>query len=106
MGAGSGAAGPTVRPAWLPRHQFPFTGRSVDLGGETVHYIDEGAGPALLFVHAGPAWSFIFRDVIAALRADFRCVAWWDSAVRPAVAGQETRPATALRPSGRGRRRA
>jgi len=75
MGAGSGAAGPTVRPAWLPRPQFPFTSRYVDIGGQTVHYIDEGAGPPLLLVHAGPAWSFIFRDVIAELRADFRCVA-------------------------------
>ena len=38
-----------------------------------IHYTDEGDGPALVFVHAG-MWSFIWRDVIAELRSDFRCV--------------------------------
>lgn len=66
--------GPTVRPAWLPHHQFPFTSRFVDVDGHTVHYVDEGSGPTLLFVHAGPAWSFVFRGLIAELRHDFRCV--------------------------------
>jgi haloalkane dehalogenase len=74
MGAGSGVAGPTARPAWLPHHQFPFTSRYLDLAGQPVHYIDEGSGPTLLFVHAGPAWSFIFREVIVELRSEFRCL--------------------------------
>ncbi len=62
------------RPDWLALDLFPFTVRSLDLPGGTVAYVDEGEGPTLLFVHAG-MWSFLFRDVIAHLRADFRCIA-------------------------------
>lgn len=35
----------------------------------------EGTGPTLLLLHGNPTWSFLFRDVIGALSADFRCVA-------------------------------
>jgi haloalkane dehalogenase len=63
------------RPEWLPEGEFPFESRFLDVDGHRVHYVDEGAGPILLFVHAGPAWSFIYRDLIALLRDEFRCVA-------------------------------
>jgi pimeloyl-ACP methyl ester carboxylesterase len=39
----------------------------------TIAVTDVGQGPALLFVHTG-VWSFIWRDVIARLSRDFRCV--------------------------------
>ena len=64
---------PIAPPEWLPAGVYPFVLRSLDLGDETVAYIDEGDGPTLLFVHTG-MWSFIFRDVIMRLRDDFRCV--------------------------------
>lgn len=64
-----------VRPRWLSRSEYPFEARFVQIDGNDVHYIDEGTGPTLLFVHAGPAWSFIYRRVIERLRGDFRCVA-------------------------------
>src|SRR5581483_5139308 len=66
---------PNRRPAWLPPGQLPFTSPFVDVEGDTVPYVHEGSGPALLFVHAGPACSFIFRGPITELRQDFRCVA-------------------------------
>ena len=62
-----------TRPEWLPHSEYPFHLRSLKLGDNTVTYIDEGEGPALLFVHTG-MWSFIFRDVITRLRDDFRCI--------------------------------
>lgn len=37
--------------------------------------MDEGVGPSLVSVHGGPAWSFVYRDVIVSLRDQFRCVA-------------------------------
>lgn len=40
-----------------------------------MHYVDEGRGDAMLFVHGTPTWSFEFRRLIAALRARYRCVA-------------------------------
>ena len=63
------------RPDWLPEQEFPFESRFLNIDGHRVHYVDEGAGPILLFVHAGPAWSFVYRDLIALLQDEFRCVA-------------------------------
>ncbi|MEU8411899.1 alpha/beta fold hydrolase [Amycolatopsis japonica] len=64
-----------VRPSWVDDNLFPFESRFVDIDGNTVHYVDEGSGPTLLFLHGNPTWSFLWRDVIRALREDFRCVA-------------------------------
>jgi len=44
-------------------------------GGARVHYVDEGTGPTLLFLHGNPAWSFQWRELIAGLRTSYRCVA-------------------------------
>jgi len=62
------------RPDWLPYGQYPFEDRFIEIGGHRIHYVDEGAGPALLLVNAG-MWSFVFRDLIVRLRVAFRCVA-------------------------------
>jgi haloalkane dehalogenase len=43
--------------------------------GARVHYVDEGSGPTLLFVHGTPTWSFEWREQIKALAPHFRCVA-------------------------------
>lgn len=79
------------RPDWLPSDVYPFTLRSLELDSGPVVYVDEGRGPILLFVHAG-MWSFIFRDVIAALSNDFRCVTldFPGSGLSPAHEGVET----------------
>ncbi|MGW5918720.1 alpha/beta fold hydrolase [Nocardia fluminea] len=64
-----------VRPGWVDDALFPFTSRFVEIDGHTVHYVDEGSGPTLLFLHGNPTWSFLWREVISALREDFRCIA-------------------------------
>ena len=61
------------RPDWLPEKEWPFALRCLDLDGEQIHYVDEGTGPTLLFVHAG-MWSFVWRETIIRLRGRFRCV--------------------------------
>jgi haloalkane dehalogenase len=65
----------TRRPAWVDDELFPFESRFVAIDGHTIHYVDEGSGPTLLFLHGNPTWSFVYRDVIRALRDEFRCVA-------------------------------
>jgi len=65
----------SIRPAWVDDDLFPFESRFVDVDGNTVHYIDEGGGPTLLLLHGNPTWSFLWREVISALRDDFRCIA-------------------------------
>lgn len=64
-----------VRPGWVDDGLFPFESHFVGIDGNTVHYVDEGAGPTLLLLHGNPTWSFLWRDVICELRNDFRCVA-------------------------------
>jgi pimeloyl-ACP methyl ester carboxylesterase len=60
------------RPAWLPPHVWPFDTTRVDVDGVTIAVADVGTGPVLLF-YTGIG-SFIWRDVILRLSADFRCV--------------------------------
>ncbi|ORV87237.1 haloalkane dehalogenase [Mycobacterium interjectum] len=54
---------------------YPFQSRWFDSSRGRLHYIDEGAGPPLLLCHGNPTWSFLYRDIIVALRDRFRCVA-------------------------------
>jgi haloalkane dehalogenase len=63
------------RPAWVDDELFPFESRFVELDGNVVHYVDEGSGPILLMLHGNPVWSFVYREVIVALRDRFRCIA-------------------------------
>jgi haloalkane dehalogenase len=40
-----------------------------------MHYVDEGSGDPVLFVHGTPSWSFEFRDLIRSLAPSRRCIA-------------------------------
>lgn len=40
-----------------------------------MHYVDEGSGPIILFVHGTPTWSFLYRDFIKNLAQTHRCIA-------------------------------
>lgn len=63
------------QPLWLNRQLFPFESKWMNIDGLDLHYVDEGSGPVLLFVHGTPEWSFGFRDLIKDLKRDFRCIA-------------------------------
>ena len=72
----SSAEPPVSTPAWLDRAAFPFRSRFVEIApGRRVHYIDEGQGDVLLFVHGTPTWSFEWRHAIRVLSRTHRCVA-------------------------------
>lgn len=66
-------------PVWLDRTAYPFTSRWLDTPNGAMHYIDEGAGEVVLFVHGNPTWSFEHRRHIRYLSAEsptrYRCVA-------------------------------
>jgi haloalkane dehalogenase len=57
------------------RSLYPFESRWFESTKGRMHYIDEGAGPALLLCHGNPTWSFLYRHIVRALRDRFRCVA-------------------------------
>jgi pimeloyl-ACP methyl ester carboxylesterase len=62
-------------PAWLDRAEYPFVSRWLDLPAGRMHYVDEGQGPPVVFVHGTPDWSFAWRHLIKALSPGYRCIA-------------------------------
>lgn len=54
---------------------YPFKSRWFDSSRGRMHYIDEGDGPPILLCHGNPTWSFLYRDIVVALRDRFRCIA-------------------------------
>lgn len=65
----------SARPPWLDPALYPFESRWLDVGPGRMHYLDEGAGRPVVFVHGGPSWSFLWREPIRALRHRLRCIA-------------------------------
>lgn len=55
---------------------YPFENKYIQLDAGKMHYVDEGEGEVLLFVHGTPTWSFLYRDFIASLSAHYRCIAF------------------------------
>jgi haloalkane dehalogenase len=44
--------------------EYSFAPHWLELPGARLHYVDEGQGPVLLFVHGNPTWSFAWRKFI------------------------------------------
>ena len=65
-----------VRPHWVSDEMYPFESRFFATGdGHVMHYVDEGSGPPVVFIHGNPSWSFEFRRLIDGLRGERRCIA-------------------------------
>jgi pimeloyl-ACP methyl ester carboxylesterase len=62
-------------PPWLDRAAYPFEQRWAKLPAGWMHYVDEGSGRPVLFVHGTPTWSFEYRHLVRALADSFRCIA-------------------------------
>ena len=54
---------------------YPFESKWFESTVGKVHYIDEGSGRPILFLHGNPTWSFLYRGIISRLKDQFRCVA-------------------------------
>ena len=64
-------------PLYPFRSRFVTVGRGTPAGGprgHRMHYVDEGSGPVVVCLHGNPTWGFLFRNLIAALRDDFRVI--------------------------------
>ena len=53
---------------------YPFTGHFLDLDGLALHYLDEGSGEPVVMLHGNPTWSFYYRNLVTALRDQYRCI--------------------------------
>ncbi len=54
---------------------YPFESHFIELGANRYHYVDEGEGETLLMLHGNPTWSFYYRNLIAAFKGKYRCIA-------------------------------
>jgi haloalkane dehalogenase len=64
-----------IPPFQPDRRLFPFESKWFESAVGPVHYVDEGSGPPILFLHGNPTWSFLYRGIIIRLRKRFRCIA-------------------------------
>lgn len=55
--------------------EFPFESKYIEVNGSKMHYIDEGAGDPILFLHGNPTSSYLWRNIIPYLTPLGRCVA-------------------------------
>ena len=54
---------------------FPFESRFVEVLGSRIHYVDEGTGDPILFLHGNPTSSYLWRNIIPHLTPQGRCIA-------------------------------
>ena len=62
-------------PQWLDRILYPFAHHTLQLQSGQMHYVDEGNGEPIVFVHGTPTWSFVWRQQIKPLSRNYRCIA-------------------------------
>jgi len=54
---------------------FPYTSHYLDIADTRIHYIEEGKGNPVIFLHSVPAWSYTWRNIIPYLAHESRCIA-------------------------------
>ena len=62
-------------PASAISAEFPYQSRYIEVLGSRMHYIDEGAGEPILFLHGNPTSSYLWRNVIPFVTDNYRAVA-------------------------------
>lgn len=62
-------------PGWLDSSLYPFRRQYFATEHGRMHYVDEGQGRPILFVHGTPSWSFEWRNAISRLSRQARCIA-------------------------------
>ena len=55
--------------------EFPFESRFVEVLGSRMHYVDEGEGDPILFLHGNPTSSYLWRNVIPHVTPFARAIA-------------------------------
>jgi len=55
--------------------EFPFTSQFVEVNGSQMHYIDEGEGDPILFLHGNPTSSYLWRNIIPHVTGMARVIA-------------------------------
>ena len=54
--------------------EYSFASKYLQLSHGRLHYLDEGAGPAVVMVHGNPTWSYYYRNLVKTLSSRFRVI--------------------------------
>ena len=54
---------------------FPFESKFVEVRGSKMHYVEQGEGDPILFLHGNPTSSYLWRNVIPHVSGLGRCIA-------------------------------
>ncbi len=55
--------------------EFPFESKFLEVHGSRLHYVEEGTGDPILFLHGNPTSSYLWRNIIPHLSPHGRCIA-------------------------------
>ena len=55
--------------------EFPFASHFVEVAGSRMHYLDEGEGDPILFLHGNPTSSYLWRNIIPHVTSMGRAIA-------------------------------
>ena len=54
---------------------FPFTSKFHSVKGSKIHYVEEGQGDPILFLHGNPTSNYLWRNILPYLSQQGRCIA-------------------------------
>ena len=54
---------------------FPYKSNYIEVHGSRMHYVDEGTGDPVLFLHGNPTSSYLWRNIISHVTPLARCIA-------------------------------
>jgi haloalkane dehalogenase len=54
---------------------FPFESKYIKVKGSNIHYIEEGSGDPIVFLHGNPTSNYLWRNIIPHLSKQGRCIA-------------------------------
>ncbi|MBD3419121.1 MAG: haloalkane dehalogenase [Chitinivibrionales bacterium] len=54
---------------------FPYESRYINVHGSDMHYIEQGEGDPVLFLHGNPTSSYLWRNIIPHVSPHARCIA-------------------------------
>jgi haloalkane dehalogenase len=55
--------------------EFPFQSKYVEVHGSNIHYVDQGSGDPILFLHGQPTSSYLWRNIMPHVTSLGRCIA-------------------------------
>ena len=55
--------------------KFPFESKYLEVKGTKIHYIEEGEGDPILFLHGNPTSNYLWRNIIPYMTSHGRCIA-------------------------------